>query len=322
MILNSELDGKSVVITGGTAGIGLASARELTRRGANVILVGRDPGRGEAAVATIQRTVPGASVAYLAADLSSQQQVRALAAALSERLDRLDILINNAGAMFGKRTLSADGIEMTFALNHLAYFLLSHLLLDLLGRSGAARIVNVASQAHRGVRLDFDNLQGQRHYSAWRAYKCSKLANLMFTYELARRLQGSSVTVNALHPGFVATDIGVRQALLPGWLWQGLTLFALDPGGRGQDQRAACYRAGTGVGVRPLLRQVAAGTFFHRLARLPGGRAPLGGERGADRNRQDLIIAWVSARSMHWLRRSFGTDCERKIGIGRSIRGR
>jgi NAD(P)-dependent dehydrogenase (short-subunit alcohol dehydrogenase family) len=241
MSLNNELDGKSVVITGGTAGIGLATARELARRGANVILVGRDPGRGAAAVATIQRIAPSASVTYLAADLSSQRQVRALATALGGRIGRLDILINNAGAMFGERTLSADGIEMTFALNHLAYFLLSHLLLDLLERSSRARIVNVASQAHHGVRLDFDNLQGQRHYSAWRAYKCSKLANVMFTYEFARRLQGSGITVNALHPGFVATDIGVRQALLPGWLWKGLTLFALDPdeGARTSVQVAA-----------------------------------------------------------------------------------
>jgi NAD(P)-dependent dehydrogenase (short-subunit alcohol dehydrogenase family) len=224
-----ELDGKSVVITGGTAGIGLVTARELARRGARVIVVGRDPLRGEAAVATIERAVPGAGAVFLAADLSSQQQVRALAVALGNRVERLDVLINNAGAMFGKRSLSVDGIEMTLALNHLAYFLLSHLLLDPLRRAGAARIVNVASEAHRGVRLDFDNLEGQRHYSAWRAYKCSKLANLLFTYELARRLHGTDVTVNALHPGFVATDIGVRQGLMPGWLWKGLTAFAIDP---------------------------------------------------------------------------------------------
>lgn len=224
-----QLDDKSAVITGGTAGIGLATARELARRGAHVILVGRDRTRGEAAVAAIQQTVPNAGATYLVADLSSQQQVRMLAAAIGECTERLDILVNNAGAMFGSRALSVDGIEMTFALNHLGYFLLTHLLLNRLQEANAARIVNVASQAHSGVKLEFDNLQGQRTYNAWRAYKCSKLANLMFTYELARRLQGARVTVNAVHPGFVATDIGVRQGLLPGWLWKALTLFALNP---------------------------------------------------------------------------------------------
>jgi NAD(P)-dependent dehydrogenase (short-subunit alcohol dehydrogenase family) len=226
---DKQLEGKSVLITGGTSGIGLVTARELARRGASVIVVGRDQGRGEAALAAIRGTAPDANATYLAADLSSQQQVRALGAALRRRTETLDILLNNAGSMFGRRSFSADGIEMTFALNHLAYFLLSHELLELLQRAGSARIVNVASEAHRGVRLNFDNLEGQRNYSGWRAYKCSKLANLLFTHELARRLDGTGITVNALHPGFVATDIGVRQGMLPGWVWKGLTLFALDP---------------------------------------------------------------------------------------------
>lgn len=227
--LAKDLEGKSVLITGGTSGIGLVTARELARRGAGVIVVGRDQSRGEAAVATIQRAPRDANATFLAADLSSQQQVRALAATVGRHIERLDILINNAGGMFGQRAFSADGIEMTFALNHLAYFLLSHELLGLLERAGSARIVNVASEAHRGVRLDFDNLEGQRNHSGWRAYKCSKLANLLFTQELSRRLRGTGVTVNALHPGFVATDIGVRQGMLPGWLWKGLTLFAIEP---------------------------------------------------------------------------------------------
>lgn len=227
--MDETMEGKACLITGGTGGIGLVTARELARRGADVMIVGRNREAGEAAVAEIARAAAGGSAEFVAADLSRQGEVRRLAATAADRFGRLDVLVNNAGGMFRKRTLSADGIEMTFALNHLAYFLLSELLLPALRASGRARIVNVASEAHRGVALDFDNLQGERRYGGWSAYKRSKLANLIFTYELAWRIEGGPVSVNALHPGFVATDIGVRNRLVPAWLWRLASLAAISP---------------------------------------------------------------------------------------------
>lgn len=223
------MQGKTCLITGGTGGIGLATAAELARRGARLFLVGRERGRGDAALARIQEAAPRAEAVFLPADLSRMDEVRRLAAVLTGRLQRLDVLLNNVGALFPHRRFNAEGMEMTFAVNHLSPFLLSHLLLDLLRGAGAARIVNVASEAHRGVTLDFANLQGERNYSGWRAYKRSKLANLLFTYELARRLEGTAVTANALHPGFVATDIGVREGLVPRWLWRIVCLAAIGP---------------------------------------------------------------------------------------------
>ncbi len=230
------MNGRICLVTGGTGGIGLVTARELTRLGADVIVVGRDRPRGEA-VAVDLGSLGGGTVTFIRADLSSQREIRSLAATVGDRFGRLDVLVNNAGAMFGKRTLSVDGIEMTFALNHLAYVLLSETLLPLLRTAGRARIVNVASEAHRNAALPFDNLQGERGYSGWRAYKRSKLANLMFTYELARRLDGrrdgggdeGAVTVNALHPGFVATAIGARNKLVPNLLWRLASLVAIKP---------------------------------------------------------------------------------------------
>jgi NAD(P)-dependent dehydrogenase (short-subunit alcohol dehydrogenase family) len=164
----------------------------------------------------------------MCADLSDQTQVRRLAEDFQGRYPRLDVLINNAGAMFGARQLSADGIEMTFALNHLGYFLLTNLLLPSLRAAAPARIVNVASRAHRGVALNFDDLQHGRRYLGWKAYKRSKLANLLFTYEMVRQLNGAAVTVNALHPGFVATGIGVSNGFIPGVLWKTASLAAID----------------------------------------------------------------------------------------------
>jgi retinol dehydrogenase-12 len=228
--MDETMSGKACLITGGTGGIGLVTARELARRGAHVMIVGRSREAGAAAVAEIERAGAGGKIEFVAADLSRQSEVCRLAALAADRFGRLDVLINNAGGMFRRRTLSADGIEMTFALNHLAYFLLSDLLLPVLRAAGQARIVNVASEAHRGVSLRFDDLQSERGYiGGWSVYKRSKLANLLFTYELARRIAGGPVSVNALHPGFVATDIGVRNKLLPGWLWRLVSLAAISP---------------------------------------------------------------------------------------------
>lgn len=225
----TPMAGKVCLITGGTGGIGFVAARELARMGAAITIVGRDRKRGEAAAAAINAATHRDDVRYLVADLSDQSQIRALAATVLADTPRLDVLVNNAGGLFGKRQLSADGLEMTFALNHLNYFLLSHLLLPALEVAAPARIVNVASAAHKKVTIDFDDLQGEEKYDRWLAYKRSKLANIMFTYEMARRIDGSGVTVNALHPGFVATDIGVRHGFVPGFLWWLGKLTAISP---------------------------------------------------------------------------------------------
>lgn len=225
----ATMAGKACLVTGGTGGIGFVAARELARRGAQVTIAGRDRQRGEAAMAAIAAASGRTDVRFLPADLSDQSQVRTLASTVIAETPRLDVLLNNAGGLFGRRQRSADGLEMTFALNHLSYFLLSHLLVPALEAAPSARIVNVASAAHKGVTLDFDDLQAEEKYDRWLAYKRSKLANIMFTYELARRLEGRGVTVNALHPGFVATDIGVRHGFIPGFLWWIGKLSAISP---------------------------------------------------------------------------------------------
>ncbi len=203
----TDLRGKTAVITGASSGLGRATAQALAGMGAELVLICRDRARAEQTVAEIRAATGNARVDYLLADLSVQADVRRVAAEFLDSGRPLHILLNNAGALFPQRTLSADGIEMTFALNHLAYFLLTDLLLERLKASGSARIVNVASRAHEGARdgLAFDDLQGARHYSAFGAYGRSKLANILFTRELARRLRGTGVSANALHPGFVAT---------------------------------------------------------------------------------------------------------------------
>jgi retinol dehydrogenase-12 len=203
--ITTTMQGKICLVTGATSGIGLVTARELARQGARVLLVGRDPAKCADAVEQIRERTGNPEVEALLADLSSQQQIRDLARQVRERCPRLDVLINNAGGMWLKREVTVDGLEMTFAVNHLAYFLLTQLLLEPLQASAPARVVNVASAAHRKATLDFDDLQGERRYDGWRAYCRSKLANLLFTYELARRLADTGVTSNALHPGWVAT---------------------------------------------------------------------------------------------------------------------
>lgn len=200
--------GKEIVITGATDGIGKVSARELAKLGASVTIVGRNAAKGEAVVSELRRAAGHDRVGFVQADLESQKGVRAAAAAIKARVKRLDVLLNNAGAMFQKRQLSEDGIEKTFALNHLGYFLLTHELLELLKSSGPSRVVNVASAAHQGAKLDLSDLENEKRYSGWVAYGQSKLANIYFTYELARRLEGSGVSANCLHPGFVASRFG------------------------------------------------------------------------------------------------------------------
>ena len=215
--MNSSMDGKVCLVTGATSGIGRATAHSLAARGARVVIVGRSPEKTAAVVAAIQQATGNQAVEGLLADLSSQRQVRALAAQVRQdgRYPQIDVLVNNAGGVFAARQETEDGLEMTFAVNHLAYFLLTNLLLDNVQAAarahGEARIVNVSSRAHQRVPgLDFDDLQSKRHYQMFPVYGASKLANLLFNSELARRLAetGSRVTTNAMHPGLVHTGFG------------------------------------------------------------------------------------------------------------------
>jgi NAD(P)-dependent dehydrogenase (short-subunit alcohol dehydrogenase family) len=224
----NALQGKVVMVTGATLGLGFVTARALAQQGATVIVVGHNAERGTAAVNRIKQETGSSAVEWVLADLSVQAEVRRLARDVQNRSPRLDVLVNNAGALFTRRTLSVDGIEMTLALNHLAYFLLTSLLLDALQSSTPARVVNVASAAHRRACIDFADLQGERRYGAWRAYSQSKLANILFTYELARRLEGTGVTVNALHPGLVATNFGRNNRGVGALLWRALQVAAID----------------------------------------------------------------------------------------------
>ncbi|HZS39290.1 MAG TPA: SDR family oxidoreductase [Polyangia bacterium] len=205
----SELSGKVCLVTGFTQGIGKETALGLAKKGATLVLVARDAARAEAAAAEVRAAAAsGAAVEVLLADLSSQASVRKLAGEFLARHDRLDVLVNNAGAINTSRKVTVDGLEMTFAVNHLAYFLLTNLLLDAVKKAAPARIINVSSAAHSSGRIDFEDLQGERGYAGFRAYGQSKLANILFTRELARRLDGTRVTANALHPGVVRTGFG------------------------------------------------------------------------------------------------------------------
>lgn len=201
------MKGKITFITGSTDGIGKQTALELARMGATVLLHGRDPARGQAVLEAIRKATGNESLDLFIADLASLKQVRQLAAEVQGKYNRLHVLINNAGVVMPRRQLTEDGFETTFAVNHLSHFLLTRLLLGRLKASAPARIINVSSNLHNGGRIDFDNLQGERNFSGYGAYSLSKLANVLFTYELAERLKGAGVTVNALHPGVIATKM-------------------------------------------------------------------------------------------------------------------
>jgi NAD(P)-dependent dehydrogenase (short-subunit alcohol dehydrogenase family) len=201
------MQGKICMVTGANSGIGKATALELAQMGATVVMVCRDRARGEQARSEITTTSRNNAVDLLQADLSSQQSIRQLVENFQHHYTRLHVLINNAGAAFpGRRRETVDGVEMTFAVNYLAPFLLTNLLLDVLTASAPARIVNVSSAAHKSGSIQLDDLQAEQRYRPMRTYPQAKLAVVLFTYELARRLQGTGVTVNCLHPGFVATN--------------------------------------------------------------------------------------------------------------------
>ena len=205
---NGGMGGKVVLITGSTSGIGRAAATALAAMGAEVVVTGRNRERGEAAVAEIQAVSGNEKVSLMLADLSAQAEVRALAGEFRERHDRLDVLVNNAGLVQSKRVETPDGLELTLAVNHLAPFLLTNLLLDLLKENAPSRIVTVSSEARRGATIDFDDLQSERRYRGFPVYGMTKKANILFTYELAERLEGTGVVANCLHPGAVGTNFG------------------------------------------------------------------------------------------------------------------
>jgi retinol dehydrogenase 14 len=220
-ITSGPMTGKTVLVTGGTSGIGKATALGLARLGAHLAITGRDHGRAEDAAREI-RAAAGGQVDAFVADLSSQSEVRRLADEVLQRLARIDVLVNNVGGYWNTRHVTADGLERTFALNHLAAFLLTSLLLDRLKRSAPARVIMVSSHVQAMGQINFDDLQGERSYSAARAYNQSKLANVLFTYELARRLKSTLVTANALHPGVVRTAFGAED---PGLIQRLFTPF-------------------------------------------------------------------------------------------------
>ncbi|MGZ4722070.1 SDR family oxidoreductase [Oryzihumus sp.] len=210
--MSTSMTGRTILVTGGTHGIGLATAQALASSGAAVALVGRNADKTSQVVEALRRDSGNDRVEGMVADLSSQAEVRRLATDFATGHDRLDVLVNNVGGFWATRHVTADGLERTFALNHLAPFLLTHLLRPLLEASAPARVVTVSSGAQAMGRIDFEDLQGERSYSGQRAYNQSKLANVLFTYELARRLEGTGVTANALHPGVVRTGFGQEDS--------------------------------------------------------------------------------------------------------------
>ncbi len=211
------MNGKICMVTGATSGIGKVTARVLAQMGATVIVVSRNPGKCAATVDRIKQETGNSAVEFMVADLSSQKEIHQLVQRFKSQHQYLHVLVNNAGAWINKRQESVDGIEMTFALNHLGYFLLTNLLLDILKASAPARIINISSYGHARGMINFGDLQARQRYNGMQAYRQSKLANVLFTYELARQLEGTGVTVNAVNPGLVATNFGLNN-LGQGWL--------------------------------------------------------------------------------------------------------
>ncbi len=221
------LEGKVCVITGATSGIGAVAAQELARQGARLVLVARDPARGEAMLARL-RAITSAAHRVHYADLSRIAEMKRVAAEIAAAEPRIDLLVNNAGALFTEREVTADGLERHFAVNHLAYFVVTQMLRERLIAAAPARVVSTASGAHYGARLDLDDLQFAKGYGGLPAYRRSKLYNVMWTRELARRLAGTGVTANCFHPGFVATSFGDRSGGLLSIVVRIAKLFAIS----------------------------------------------------------------------------------------------
>jgi NAD(P)-dependent dehydrogenase (short-subunit alcohol dehydrogenase family) len=221
----NEMKGKRVVLTGASRGIGRATALALGRMGADLSFVVRDGARGGAVADEVRALGAGGDVDVFVADLSSMADVRRVAAEILAKHDRIDVLVNNAGALLMERQVTKDGYEATFATNHLAYFLLTELLLEAVKKAPAGRIVNVASEAHHRGTIAFDDLMGEKRYSGWSAYSASKLANILFTSELARRLEGTKVTANSLHPGVIASGFALNNKGVMAAAWKLMSPF-------------------------------------------------------------------------------------------------
>lgn len=272
----ADMTGRRCVITGATSGIGEATALALARAGAELTLVCRDRERAEQSAAKIRAAAPGGRVDFVLADLSAQAEVRRAADELLADPRPIHVLINNAGVVNLHHTTTVDGIETTFAVNHLAYFLLTRLLLDRIRQSPGARIVNVASDAHRFSEMDFDDPGREKDFRWMKVYGQSKLANILFTRELARHLEGSGVTANALHPGGVATGLGANNgALLHRVLMTVLRPFFKSPA---QGAATSIYLASS-----PEVADVS-GEYFAKCRRVPGSRA--------SRDREDAARLW------------------------------
>ncbi len=260
------MDGKVCVVTGATSGVGLEAARALASMGATVALIGRNPDKGKSVQQSIGATARYPDrVSFMRTDLSSLGEVRALGRMLHERFDRIDVLLNNAGVINTRRQLTVDGYEETFAVNHLAHFLLTGLVLDLLRAAPQGRIINVSSNAHVTGVIKLDNLMRARGYTSFGAYSQSKLANLHFTFELARRLDGTAVTVNALHPGAVASGFATNNGWTGKLAMRLVRPFFLTPQ---QGAETAIYLA-----VAPELATVTGRYFYRKLQHATAGRA-------------------------------------------------
>ena len=221
--------GKTVVITGATSGIGLVAAEELAKKGARLVLVARDRHRGEQVLSKLRDLAPDINHSVHYADLSRLKEMKRVAAEIAAAEPRIDVFINNAGALFNSRQVTEDGLELTFALNHVSYFVMANGLRERLKASAPARLINTASDAHKGNKLDFDDLQSAKGFRGMKVYGRSKLCNILFTRELARRWAGTHVTVNTLHPGFVSTRFGDESGGFFSYVVRAAKLFAISP---------------------------------------------------------------------------------------------
>ena len=218
------MNGRTCLITGATDGIGKEAAIELAKKGCNLILIGRNKEKGEKVVEQIRKVADSyVDIDYFTADLMLMKEVSRVADEVSRKYPKIDVLLNNVGAYFAFRGVTEEGFERTFALNHLGYFLMTKKLLPLVEKSNYKRIVNVSSSAHYGIDFEFDNLNGEKKYSGFDVYKKSKLANVMFTYELAKRVKDKGITANCLHPGFVSTNFGKNN----NFLWRNVIRVAM-----------------------------------------------------------------------------------------------
>ena len=259
------MQGKVVVVTGGTSGIGQVAAERLAAQGARLVLVARNPARAGATLARLRALGPNLAHRAHHADLSRLAEMKRVGAEVAAAEPRIDVLINNAGALYAYRQVTADGLERTFATNHLAYFVVTEALRDLLTAAAPARVVNTASGAHKGESLDFADLQFANGYDARTAYGRTKLANILFTRELARRLAGSGVTANCLHPGFVATRFGNESG---GWLSYAIRVAKLFAISEQQGAETLTYLASS-----PDVAGISGEYFYQCRVRTPSPQA-------------------------------------------------